>query len=240
MEETLGSTDLTYEELFSIVKAVLITIGITVIIAIQYFRLQDYRKQFQRLSDFFGFDTDKKISKAEVVEKIIRDKKRSYEIPTYKIPSPIIRFIHSPLEDSRVFIHFTYDTSTAQQILESGFKYTDSFHKTTEEISADLIDLHYKLQLYRRYGNFLLVICIPKDLFNFALHQARSHQKNSVIELGLSFYTPNEELDYTIPSFFVKGYVNFENNSVVENKGFLKKTDLEGFKSTIAERLSKQ
>lgn len=130
-------------------------------------------------------------------------------------------FIQERLNDSRVYIHFTKDKSVSEKIIRDGFKYTDSFEKTTAEISHSKIDVKYKFQLYRDYGSYLIVICIPLPLFDNYNSIRLDTKHDTLYNLGLSNHNPQEELDYTLLPLYIYGYIDLKNNKIYKNEDYL-------------------
>ncbi|MGE0088636.1 MAG: hypothetical protein AB7S50_04080 [Bacteroidales bacterium] len=145
----------------------------------------------------------------------------------------MVKFIFSELNNSKVFIHYTREKSTADNILKAGFKYSDSIYKTTQEVINNSVDLTYKLQLYRPYGDYLIVISIPIFIFDFAEKNSRSYKQAILIDQVLSNNNPDEDLDFTLPASFLRGYVNVENNIIVENDAYLNDFNWENYKPVI-------
>ncbi len=150
-----------------------------------------------------------------------------------RISESVVKFIFGELINSKVFIHYTREKSTADNILKAGFKYSDSIYKTTQEVINNPIDLTYKLQLYKPYGDYLIVISIPTYIFDFAEKNTRSYKQAILIDQVLSKYNPAEDLDYTLPATFIRGYVNVESNTIVENNAYLNDFNWEGYKPVI-------
>jgi hypothetical protein len=124
------------------------------------------------------------------------------------------------IDDSRVFIHIAPDKVTAESIIKEGFKYSEDFHKSSEEISSTLSDLTYKLQIYRPYGKYVIILGIPRNLFKETNGEVLPGIKDSLAEYGISEYNPGNEMCYTLPPRFVCGYADMENQKIVENKLF--------------------
>ena len=125
--------------------------------------------------------------------------------------------------DSRVYIHFTSEKSLSEKIVREGFKYSYSFDKTTEEVSHSLVDLKYKYQLHRSYGNFLIVICIPLHLFENFKFKGTTTEHDAIYNLGLTDHHPEEELDYTLSPEYVYGFIDLSHRIIHRNERYLYK-----------------
>lgn len=138
-----------------------------------------------------------------------------------EIQETLLRFVQDRLDDSRVYIHFTRDQSVSEEILRVGFKYTESFDKTTVEISLSKVDLIYKYQLYKDYGNFLVVLCIPLSRFVGSKSRPVDTRHDTLYNLELSTYFHGEELEYLLPPEYIFGYIDIEKNIIYKNDRYL-------------------
>jgi hypothetical protein len=122
----------------------------------------------------------------------------------------ILDIVKPQLSFCKVFIHFTDDKSIARDILHDGFGYSDYFLNSSIEISLDLIDIRYKYGLYKAYGDFLVIICIPLSHFNyFPLMESKS--KHDVLyNLGLCEDLPTNELEYLLKNTYVYGFIDLQ------------------------------
>ena len=132
-------------------------------------------------------------------------------------------FIQERLIDSRVYIHFTGEKFISEKIVKEGFKYAYSFEKTTVEISHSFVDVKYKFQLHKNYGNFLIVICIPLSLFDNYKSKGTTTQRDALCNLGLSDHHPEEELNYTLSPRYVYGYIDLKHKKIFKNEHYLYK-----------------
>jgi hypothetical protein len=141
--------------------------------------------------------------------------------PVRVLQEPFIKMILEKLKDSKVYIHFTGEQSVAEKIAREGFKYTDSLEKTTAEISPSKIAVKYKFQLYRDYGDYMIVLCIPLLLFDNLASRKVDTRHDVMYNLGLCEHHPEEELDYTLSSKFIYGYIDLMSNKFHKNELFL-------------------
>jgi len=138
-----------------------------------------------------------------------------------EIQETLLNLIRERLIDSRIYIHFTGDKSVSEKIQREGFRYSESFDKTTAEISQSKVDIIYKYQLYKDYGKFMIVICIPQFLIERIELKKIDTSHDSLYNLGLSEYNPEGELDYTLPAKYIYAYIDLEKNIVYKNEFYL-------------------
>jgi hypothetical protein len=195
-----------------------VIIGLLAIILVQFFRIRMFRRLFREL--FSVFARDKKLDYHSLVERIIHSKEFYRAGPSIEVIDLISRYIQGIIGNSRVFIHVTPDQVIAESIMKEGFKYSEDFHKSSEEISSDLSDLAYKLQIYRPYGKYVMILCIPRNLFKEMNSELITGSNDFLAECGISEYNPGDELSYILPPKYVCGYADIENLKIVENKFF--------------------
>ena len=238
MEETTKILGLPIKELISMLEMILIISGITATITIQFLRLRKHKELFRKLSESFGMQY-KKTAQDEIVEKIILlQRQRESKNGKIGVSEKIISYIHGNLKNYKIFVHFTSEKQNAEHVIKDGFKYSESIYKTSQEIIESSVDLNYKLQLYRPYGKYLIVICIPKLLFEISDEYQKTNNQFSLLDNILSDFDPKNNLEYTLPSIFVHAYIDMERNIIVENKSFLKEFNIEEYKSKIATALN--
>ena len=193
----------------------LIILVLMLIILIQFFRLSKLNKMYRKLSDAFG--KGEKMNYAKLVNRIIFSK----ELYTPRTSNEVVDMIHNYIKglfiDLRVFIHITNDKEIAENILAEGFRYSENFHKSSEEISDNLVDLNYKLQIYKYYGKFVVIMCVPRNLPQDSKAKELKRNKDFFVENGICEYDQNEDQSYTLPSRFVKGYADISEMKIINN-----------------------
>ncbi|HOZ13667.1 MAG TPA: TetR/AcrR family transcriptional regulator [Tenuifilaceae bacterium] len=156
------------------------------------------------------------------LEKIIKAE-TSAKTPSLFEPD-ILNFIFEDDSNRLIFIHYTKDEYTARKIIQEGFRYTETFYNTAEQVVNDKLDLMYKHNMYKYYGNYVVVIVITRELFTYYANEVKSRGINIYIENIFSETPPslneNEDKVFTLPNQFIKGYVNYENGSIVFNSNF--------------------
>ncbi len=138
---------------------------------------------------------------------------------------PILKFVFSNENDSKVFLHYTKDEYTAKKISREGLLFTDTFEKTAEQVINDSVDLTYKHNIRKYYGKYVVVICIPNEIYNHYNEELRilnapNSQPEQVLSGIPSFFNDNEDEVYTLSNQFIKGYINYETGVTVNNPEF--------------------
>lgn len=173
------------------------------------------------------------------LEKIIR-----LDTPQPKaisLEEKILRFIFDDKYSSNqyyFFIHYTREKSSADSILETGFKYIESFHNSAEQIINDKLDFVYKHNLYKPYGSYIVVLGISKSIFEKYANLVRERKMNIYVENILCDIPPEyddeaEEYRYTLPTQYVKGYINHISGEFFSNKHFNPDYDTPNFLANL-------
>jgi len=127
-------------------------------------------------------------------------------------------------ERSVIYLHYTSSRNIADKILNEGFKFSDSFHKTAEQISKDLNDLDYKHQIRKYFGNYIIVLAVGKEIFRYYEKELSLFDVQSLsIEHMLSQKLLDEETGdeiYLLPGNFVLGYYDVQSGEFIRNPGF--------------------
>jgi hypothetical protein len=137
----------------------------------------------------------------------------------------ILDFIFENEKGRKIFLHYTKEEEDAKKILKEGFKFVDSFYKTAEEVRSDETDLIYKHNRQKSYGNYVIVISIDKDIYNYYLKETdKTPSYEIVVEQLLTEKPPylndDSEMIYTLHHKFVKGYFNYIEGNIIENQYF--------------------
>lgn len=160
----------------------------------------------------------------DLLEKQRLQQKETFVSRIKLFDEPILKFLFANENDSKIFVHYTKEEYTAKKISKEGFLFTDAFEKTAELVYNDSVDLTYKHNIRKYYGKYIVVICIPNDIYDHYRLELKLLNKNSQPEQVLSgippFFNDNDEEVYTLSKHFIKGYINYETGTYVKNAGF--------------------
>lgn len=79
-----------------------------------------------------------------------------YKLSRHKFFSEdIMNFIFDYENESLLYLHYTKSEKVARQIFEEGFRFSQSFYKTTELARNDEIELVYKHNQRKAYGKYI-------------------------------------------------------------------------------------
>lgn len=233
MEEIAKYFNISLNELIIIIAFIIIIIGVAAIIFIQIFSLNKTDKDFNKLSQIFKISNYKKIKKSHIIDTITNifpiNKVDSQDILIQKI----INYSKEDYNKSFMYMHLTPTKTIANKILDEGFKYHESLYKTSQELLPDLIDLRYKLMLYKQYGKYLVIIAIPKNLYDYINKRIIASKRNLLVEMVLSSEIDEDDFNYILNPTFIKGYIDIEKREIINNKKYLAGYDLEKHKTEI-------
>jgi len=135
------------------------------------------------------------------------------------------QFLFENDDKIKLFLHYTAKQSVAKKILKEGFKFLNSFYKTAVNIYNDELYLVHRHHEHKQYGQYVIVICISKDMYNhYSEELNKKHAKNIAVEQilterGVEMDDEGEEL-YVLPKQFIKGYFNYMDGTLEENPEF--------------------
>jgi hypothetical protein len=171
---------------------------------------------------------DSKLDKKDIVQFLETLKNPSYTKPVTRdriLDKRISNFIFENENEIKLFLHYTPTEDIAKKILIEGFKFANSFYKTAEHIYNDKLYLIQRHHEHKQFGDYVIVICISKDLFKDYNEKLNKLNAKDITVEQILFENPpyiddNNDLIYTLPHQFVKGFFNFREGTIVENKDF--------------------
>ena len=110
------------------------------------------------------------------------------------------------------YLHTTKTKENCESIMNNGLEFYD-IHKTTDEISTiDDVEMVYKIKIREYYGNYIVIIQIDRSI------PTPKYTELTVKEPFVD--EENDEIMYTLPPKFVKGYFNKQTGEIVKNPKF--------------------
>jgi hypothetical protein len=214
-----------------------LVLALLIALFIQTRMLRNYRDFLWNIHTAIGLSFYKKLDIATFMDQLKRlSEKKDFSIPQTNTER-VYEFFSEETERCYTYLHATFDKLTADSILREGFKFEESLYKTTQKISSEIVDLKYKVQLCKQHGNFLILICIPQELYVFIVKEILSKRNGQLMESYICEKIEEDNLNFLLPKVFIKGYTNFITNEITVNPDFLKGYDAEIFRKNLMKNL---
>jgi len=139
------------------------------------------------------------------------------------------------------YIHRTATKENAEHIMREGFRFVESFIKTTDKVINDQVYLNFWLKARVDYGNYIMVLSIATQLFDYYQNMLREvlgnrHVKYEVHQIltDLNPYKNDDgDLVYLLPPMFIKGFYFTDTGEISYNKLYNPFYDSQNFKENI-------
>ncbi|MBI9052688.1 MAG: hypothetical protein JEY96_02655 [Bacteroidales bacterium] len=169
-----------------------------------------------------------KLDKKDIIQFLENIKNPDYKKSVTKdriLDKKINNFIFEDESEIKLFLHYTPSKKIVDKIIKEGFMFTNSFYKTAEYIYNDELYLVQRHHEHKQFGDYVIVICISKKIFNIYSDKLNEYNLADItVEQILTESNPivddNNDLIYTLPQQFIKGYFNFREGTIVKNKSF--------------------
>ena len=202
---------------------------IGLLVYIVYLQLQLVKKNTLLKTFYDRIDRpDSKLNKDDIIRFLENIKNPDYAGIVTKdkfLDKKINSFLFENENEIKLFLHYTPSEHVANKIIREGFKFVNSFYKTAEYIFNDELYLIQRHHEHKQFGDFVIVICISKSIYNkFSDQLSKLRTKNIAVEQILTeqpvYKDENSEDIYTLPTQFVKGYFNYKNGIIIANPAF--------------------
>ena len=130
-----------------------------------------------------------------------------------------IRDFILPQSDQENYSHRTNSEKVVNKIMEEGFRFTDSFQKTTDEIIDDMVYINYWDTLRKHYGTYIVIISFNKVTLDIARKLIDDTTEIQQLLCVDSQEKDDEEI-YLLPKEFIKGYVRRDDGRIFESPHF--------------------
>lgn len=153
----------------------------------------------------------------------------------------VLNFVFENSSEIHLFAHYTKEENIANQILEEGFRFANSFYKTAENIYFDKVDFAYRHHLHKKFGSFVIIIGISREVYNKYFEQLKNlPTKNILVEQIMTEEKPARDENfndvYLLPKYYIKGYFNYETGETKNNPEFNPAYDSPKFAENISKK----
>lgn len=121
--------------------------------------------------------------------------------------------------DNWLFMHRT-DDEAVEYILQEGFKYEDSFQKTSDIVNAEEDYLNYWFRVRKRYGDKVVVLGVDKSIINFKKSLGSTLGFNGINVGLLAKEIDEEDFDHVLSKQYVYGIFDIETGEWYKNPIF--------------------
>ncbi|MEQ8324663.1 MAG: hypothetical protein RIC15_09145 [Vicingaceae bacterium] len=132
-------------------------------------------------------------------------------------------FLFSGQDKVATYSHRTGSKEIAQKIVSEGFKFWDSFQKTSDEVINDMVYLRYWDSLRKHYGGYVVIIAISKELvqkIQASIHPKYETQQALSDKLDETDIENSDENLFLLPRQYIKGFIDRENGNIKSNDAF--------------------
>ena len=140
-----------------------------------------------------------------------------------ELSDEVKKFLFPGNENVEMFSHRTVSKEVADIIVKDGFKYYDSFQKTTDEVINDMVYLRYWDTLRKHYGAHIVVIAIDKDLLNRIQKDIQPrYEAQQVLSTLISgnLDVNSDEMKFLLPMQYVKGHIDRKTGEIIVNSEY--------------------
>lgn len=125
--------------------------------------------------------------------------------------------------DCIFFLHNTREFDVVEKIMNEGFIFESQLPNSTDRVNpAEPIEITYFLFQRKDYGNYTIIIAIPRAVYDIYSGMSNSHDTGieEVITITNPFYGDNDELVYTLSPRHVLGYFNNKSSEFYQNRNW--------------------
>lgn len=118
------------------------------------------------------------------------------------------------------FLHNTRESAVVENIMDAGFIFENQLVHSTDRVNPnESIEITYFLFQRKDYGNFTIVIAIPKITYeNYSAVSAKDGITiEEVMTITEPYYGDNDELMFTVSPKHILGYFNNKTGEFFQN-----------------------
>jgi hypothetical protein len=135
----------------------------------------------------------------------------------------ILTSVLKNFKDCYFFLHNTRDFNNVESILTEGFIFENQMAHSTDRVNpSEDIEITYFLFQRKDYGNYTIIIAIPKKTYEEYSGKAIEIDAGleDVITITEPYFGSNDELMYTLSPKHVLGYFNIKTGEFCQNSNW--------------------
>lgn len=135
----------------------------------------------------------------------------------------ILASVLKNFKDCYFFLHNTKEFSAVESIMNEGFIFENQLSHSTDRINPnEPIEITYFFFQRKDYGNYTMVIAIPKATYDGYSEAALLNDTvlEEILTITDPYYSDNDELVYTLPPKHVLGYFNIKTSEFYQNRNW--------------------
>jgi hypothetical protein len=135
----------------------------------------------------------------------------------------ILASILSNFKDCCFFLHNTREFDIVMDIMNTGFIFENQLPHSTDRVNPnEPIEVTYFLFQRKDYGNYTIIIAIPKTVYEAYSEAAIDNEAGieDVLTITDPYYSDNDELIYTVSPKHVLGYFNIKTAEFYQNRNW--------------------
>jgi hypothetical protein len=132
----------------------------------------------------------------------------------------ILASVLKSYDDCLFFLHNTKELSVVGKIMNEGFIFENQLLHSTDQVNPNQpIEITYFLFHRKEYGQYTVVLAIPKDIYR--IYSDLSDSNNTGIEEVITttepYFSDNDELIYMVSPRHVLGYFDTITSEFIKN-----------------------
>jgi hypothetical protein len=135
----------------------------------------------------------------------------------------ILASVLKNFRDCYFFLHNTKEFDTVEKIMNEGFIFESQLPRSTDRVNPrDPIEVTYFLFQRKDYGNYTIVIAIPRIVYEYYSAVSNKHDIDieEVMSIAEPYYGENDELVYTLSPKHILGYFNILTSEFYQNRNW--------------------
>ena len=135
----------------------------------------------------------------------------------------ILAEILNNFKECYFFLHNTKDFNVVESIMNEGFVFESQLPNSTDRVNPnEPIEVTYFLFQRKDYGNYTMIIAIPKSTYEIYSRTSNEHDVGieEVMTITNPYFSDNDELVFTVSPKHILGYFNIKTCEFYQNRNW--------------------